>query len=193
MLFVFYVIRLNDFQIYSKLIYIMNPNTKTFPSGANMLNAPTMMQQLTGLLTWKTAGIVFIIIVLTMIGYYAYTSYAQEKTVFHANRENMAKDENSNKTANIMLFSVDWCPHCKTARPEWDALKSEYEGKQINGYTIIFTEYNCTEESDEVSQLMDKYKIEGYPTIKLVKDNQVIEYDAKPTKTTMEQYLHSVL
>jgi thiol-disulfide isomerase/thioredoxin len=92
-----------------------------------------------------------------------------------------------------MLFSVDWCPHCKTAKPEWDALKSEYEGKQINGYTIIFTEYNCTEESDEVSQLMDKYKIEGYPTIKLVKDNQVIEYDAKPTKSTMEQYLHSVL
>ena len=65
--------------------------------------------------------------------------------------------------------------------------------KQINGYTIIFTEYNCTEESEEVSELMDKYKIEGYPTIKLVKDNQVIEYDAKPTKTTMEQYLHSVL
>ena len=63
----------------------------------------------------------------------------------------------------------------------------------VSGYTIIFTEYNCTEESDEVSQLMDKYKIEGYPTIKLVKDNQVIEYDAKPTKTTMEQYLHSVL
>ena len=172
----------------------MNPNTKSFPSGgANMLNAPTMMQQITGFLTWKTVGIIFIIIILTMIGYYAYTSYAQEKTVFHANRENMPKDENSNKTANIMLFSVDWCPHCKTAKPEWDALKSEYEGKQINGYTIIFTEYNCTEESDEVSQLMDKYKIEGYPTIKLVKDNQVIEYDAKPTKSTMEQYLHSVL
>ena len=172
----------------------MNPNTKSFPSGgANMLNAPTMMQQITGFLTWKTAGIIFIIIVLTMIGYYAYTSYAQEKTVFHANREHMPDNENSNKTANIMLFSVDWCPHCKTAKPEWDALKSEYEGKQINGYTIIFTEYNCTEESDEVSQLMDKYKIEGYPTIKLVKDNQVIEYDAKPTKSTMEKYLHSVL
>jgi thiol-disulfide isomerase/thioredoxin len=172
----------------------MNHNTKTFSQGgANMFNAPTMMQQVTGFLTWKTAGIVLIIIVLTMIGYYAYTSYAQEKTVFHANRENMTDNEISNKTANIMLFYVDWCPHCKTAKPEWEALKSEYEGKQINGYTIIFTEYNCTEESDEVSQLMDKYKIEGYPTIKLVKDNQVIEYDAKPTKTTMEQYLHSVL
>jgi hypothetical protein len=40
---------------------------------------------------------------------------------------------------------------------------------------------------------MDKYNIEGYPTIKLIKDNQVIEYDAKPTKLTMEQFLITVL
>jgi hypothetical protein len=30
-------------------------------------------------------------------------------------------------------------------------------------------------------------------TIKLLKDNQVIEYDAKPTKSTMEQFLNTVL
>jgi hypothetical protein len=40
---------------------------------------------------------------------------------------------------------------------------------------------------------MNKYKIEGYPTIKLLKGDQVIEYDAKPTKSTMEQFLHTVL
>ena len=54
-------------------------------------------------------------------------------------------------------------------------------------------EYNCTNESAETSQLMDKYNIEGYPTIKLIKDNQVIEYDAKPTKSTMTQFLTTVL
>ena len=75
----------------------------------------------------------------------------------------------------------------------WGCLKSQYDGKAINGYTVSFIEHNCTNESDEVSQLMDKYNIEGYPTIKLLKDNQVIEYDAKPTKSTMEQFLHTVL
>ena len=92
-----------------------------------------------------------------------------------------------------MLFYVDWCPHCKTAKPEWESLKSEYEGKQINGYTVTFTEYNCTAETSENEELMNKYKIEGYPTIKLLKGGQVIEYDAKPTKVTMEQFLHTVL
>lgn len=136
--------------------------------------------------------IVFILI-LIFIGFYTYKQYASEKTTFHANRENIPKDQNSNKTATLMLFYVDWCPHCKTAKPEWETLKAEYDGKSINGYTINFTEYNCTDENPETTQLMDKYSIEGYPTIKLVKDNQIIEYDAKPTKSTMEQFLNTVL
>ena len=41
--------------------------------------------------------------------------------------------------------------------------------------------------------LMDKYNIEGYPTIKLLKDGQVIEYDAKPSKDTLNQFLNTVL
>jgi thiol-disulfide isomerase/thioredoxin len=126
-------------------------------------------------------------------GYTFYKQYVSSKTAFSANRENASTDPNSSKSANLMLFYVDWCPHCKTAKPEWETLKSEYEGKSINGYNVVFTEYNCTNESAEVSQLMDKYSIEGYPTIKLIKDNQVIEYDAKPTKSTMEQFLHTVL
>jgi thiol-disulfide isomerase/thioredoxin len=134
-----------------------------------------------------------LLIVFGFLGYVIYKQYIDDKTVFKANREHVSVDENSNKTATMMLFYVDWCPHCKTAKPEWENLKTEYEGKNINGYTLVFTEYNCTAESAENEELMNKYKIEGYPTIKLLKDNQVVEYDAKPTKSTMEQFLHTVL
>ena len=135
---------------------------------------PSIMQRASGLMNFKTIGMVVVAVLLILFAYYTYKHYAD-------------------KTATLMLFYVDWCPHCKTAKPEWESLKSEYDGKTINGYTINFMEYNCTTESDEVSQLMDKYNIEGYPTIKLIKDNQVIEYDAKPTKSTMEQFLQTVL
>ncbi len=153
----------------------------------------TFAQRIKDLMTWKVAVIVIILVGLVIIGYYTYKQYVDGKTTFHANRENIPKDLNSNKTATLMLFYVDWCPHCKTAKPEWETLKSEYDGKSINGYTVNFMEYNCTNESAETAQLMDKYSIEGYPTIKLIKDNQVIEYDAKPTKSTMEQFLRTVL
>jgi thiol-disulfide isomerase/thioredoxin len=99
----------------------------------------------------------------------------------------------SSKEAELMLFYVDWCPHCKTAKPVWNDLKSQYENKTINGYTVVFTEINCTEETAETEEMMNRYNIEGFPTIKLIKDGQVIEYDAKPTKETLVQFLNSVL
>jgi len=40
---------------------------------------------------------------------------------------------------------------------------------------------------------MNKYNVEGYPTIKLIKDGQVIEYDAKPDKPTLVQFFNTVI
>jgi thiol-disulfide isomerase/thioredoxin len=152
-----------------------------------------LSQKLQSYLNWKSLLIILGVGALLLLAYISYTQYSNNKTAFTANREHATTNTNSNKSANLMLFYVDWCPHCKTAKPEWEALKSDYDGKSINGYNVTFTEYNCTEETAEVSKLMDKYNIEGYPTIKLIKDNQVIEYDAKPTKSTMEQFLNTVL
>jgi len=160
----------------------------------NSIKAKAQTLSQTSLIYVKTNWMIIVSALLFgVLGYYIYTNYFSNKTQYSANRENFDTNQESNKTANLMLFYVDWCPHCKTAKPEWESLKSEYEGKNINGYTLTFTEYNCTTESPETEELMNKYKIEGYPTVKLLKDNQIVEYDAKPTKSTMEQFLHTVL
>ena len=72
-------------------------------------------------------------------------------------------------------------------------MKAEYENKTINGYKIVFTEIDCSEESAEVEKLMNQYSIEGYPTIKLLKDGQIIEYDAKPSKEILVKFLNTAL
>jgi len=135
--------------------------------------------------------LVFILIVfLLIIIYYIYTKYFSNglgKTI--ENMENPSGDKN----AELMLFHVDWCPHCKTAKPEWEQVKAEYQNKSINGYKVMFTEINCTDETPEKVKMIETYKIEGYPTIKLVKDNQVIDFDAKPTKDTLTKFLNTVL
>lgn len=170
----------------------MQANSNLSNSGSMTGGMPIMFQKFVDVCKQNYLYILAFI-ALSGLGYFMYYQYANNNTAFQANREHVSTDKNSNKTANMMLFYVDWCPHCKTAKPEWENLKAEYEGKNINGYTVTFTEYNCTAESAENDELMNKYKIEGYPTIKLLKDNQVIEYDAKPTKSTMEQFLHTVL
>jgi thiol-disulfide isomerase/thioredoxin len=127
--------------------------------------------------------------------YYVFKPISTTPVNYSANSEHDTVNSSSknSKDAEIMFFYVDWCPHCKTAKPAWNDVKSEYENKTINGYTVIFTEINCTEETAEVESLMNKYNIEGFPTIKLLKDGQVIEYDAKPTKETLTQFLNTVL
>lgn len=96
---------------------------------------------------------------------------------------------NDDKVAQLFLFKVEWCPHCKTAKPIFDEVEKELNGRQVNGYTVTFKTVDCEAEPD----LADKFKIEGYPTIKLVKDGQVIEYDAKPEKDKIMEFLNTVL
>lgn len=95
--------------------------------------------------------------------------------------------------AELVFFYTTWCPHCKTAKPVWDDLKAEYENKTIKGTKVIFTSIDCTNENAEVEILMNKFKVEGFPTIKLVHNGQVIEYDAKPSKDTLVEFLNTVL
>ncbi len=124
--------------------------------------------------------------------YYYYYMLPQMKAKYQPNSERVPESGNGN-TAELLFFYADWCPHCKTAKPIWNDLKSEYENKTINGYKVVFTEINCSEETAEVDKMMNQYNVEGYPTIKLLKDGQVIEYDAKPSKDTLTQFLNTAL
>lgn len=142
--------------------------------------------------TYLLIGLLILFSVIAALYYYYYV-LPKFKTSYKPNSELNAKGYSNNQEAELLFFFANWCPHCKTAKPIWDKLKSEYENKTINGYTVIFTEIDCSEETDNVSKMMDKYNVAGYPTIKLLKDGQVIEFDAKPDKQTLEQFLNTVL
>ena len=138
--------------------------------------------------------IVAVILFAVLAGfYYFYYIAPQFKAKYQPNSEHVDVGSNDGKNAELLFFFAEWCPHCKTAKPIWNDLKSEYQNKTINGYHVIFTEVNCSEETAEVEKMMNQYNVEGYPTIKLLKDGQVIEYDAKPSKETLTQFLNTVL
>lgn len=97
--------------------------------------------------------------------------------------------EDSGPEVEIIIFTVEWCPHSKKAMPIWEELKEKYNGKRFNGYKLTFVEVN----GEENPGMADKYKVEGYPTIKMLKNNQVIEYDAKPSVAHLTEFLNSTL
>jgi len=159
-------------------------------------NYMNKLKGLTNAISLKNILIFLIILLFLGIGIYIYTKQVKPKlnnTTYSPNNENTLKNGGQNVEAELLLFYADWCPHCKTAKPIWEEIKAEYESKTVNGYSITFTEINCTTETHEVEKMMNTYKVEGFPTIKLLKNGQVIEYDAKPSKDTIEQFLNTAL
>ena len=146
-------------------------------------------------ISYRTLIIIGVILLFLAIAIYYYFYYVAPsmKPVYQDNSEHVPAGSTGDKTAELLFFYADWCPHCKAAKPIWNNLKAEYENKTINGYKVIFTEIDCSEESPEVEKLMNQYNVEGYPTIKLLKDGQVIEYDAKPSQETLTKFLNTVL
>ena len=146
-----------------------------------------MFRNLPKVPTISSSAIIGGVAFLALLFFIGYVVYKKSKKVV------LPTPQGAPSEAIIILFSVDWCPHCKTAKPEWEQAKQELNGKVINGYTVVFNEVDCTSESAEVEKQIEQYKITGYPTIKLLKDGQVIEYDAKPTKATIINFLNTVL
>jgi len=160
-------------------------------------NSNSYMSSITNSLSSMSSMTIIFIITLILFsllaGYYYYYYILPEMNAqYQPNNEKVTGNESSN-TAELLFFYANWCPHCKSAKPIWDELKAEYENKSINGYKVIFTDVDCSEETSETEKMMNQYNIEGYPTIKLLKDGQVIEYDAKPSKETLVQFLSTVL
>lgn len=133
--------------------------------------------------------VLFLAAIFIITAIYVYKNYISKgRKSQSANQSSVPSNEN--KTVELYFFSTEWCPYCKKTKPEWEQLKKNYsENNVINGYKLNFIEVDC----DANPELADKFKVEGYPTIKLVKGNQIIEFDAKPDVKTMEQFLATVL
>lgn len=139
--------------------------------------------------------IIILLIVALFIGaaIYVFKMFVEPRLNknFVENREfdTTIQSSNDQNIADVYMFKVDWCPHCKTALPIWEEFSSEYQDKTIKNYKLNFILVDG--ESDP--ETTDKFNVEAYPTIKLVKENQIIEYDAKPNRDTLLEFLNSTL
>lgn len=142
-----------------------------------------------------------IIILLLLITIFSIVSFFYYKRIilprlnnkYIANKEFIPKDNDINsefkpKHATLYYFYTTWCPHCKAANPHWQSLQTETNGN-VKGINIIFKDVDCEQDTTTA----DKFKINSYPTIKLIYNNTIYDYDAKPDKNTLIQFLNSVL
>lgn len=138
---------------------------------------------------------VFLSIIFLGLSYYAYSEYVKRSTAKSKKYSDVANSEQDNGELNIMMFHVDWCPFCLKSLPEWRQFCNEYNGKTVNGLTVRCNPEgtNCTDDSDEkILAMLEEYDIKSYPTVILFKGNNRYDFDAKITKSNLEQFIKSV-
>lgn len=138
----------------------------------------------------KFMMVMFLVVIFITLGFYVYNTYIvpRMQPSYIENKELQEVTE-EDKEAELYFFYGSWCPYCKKAMPKWKQFKDEYENKKVNGTTIYFREIDT--EKDE--KTTDQFKVTGVPTIKLIKGNQVIEYDADVEYDTLVEFVHSTL
>uniref|UniRef100_A0A6C0CPT6 Thioredoxin domain-containing protein n=1 Tax=viral metagenome TaxID=1070528 RepID=A0A6C0CPT6_9ZZZZ len=152
-------------------------------------------------LDYKKYGLWFIIAVVFIgLAFYVYSSYISPKInpQFVENKEivsSMDDDTKDVEAVDLILFKVDWCPHSKKAIPIWNKIKEEWENKKVNGKRLVFKVIDGDKQENEINKFEDQYKkrIDGFPTIIMVKDKDIVEYDAKPDMKTFEEFLNTVV
>ena len=143
---------------------------------------------------WTYLFFVAMIILFIVLAVYVYNKNLKKqlKPEYVENKE-FVEHKGSNE-AQVVFFTVDWCPHCKKSMPIWEEFCKKYNDKVINGHTVSCETFNCTNDKDNiVKRTMDKYNIEGFPTIKMIINDEVYDYEAKPTMEHLEEWIHVTL
>ena len=156
------------------------------------------MNAVKGMLFNKKFIIILVVIAIFIgVAFWVYTTYVAPSINpdYVPNRE-FTDGEGSN-TADLFMFSVDWCPYSKAAKPVWKKLTKKYNGQEVNGTLLQVKEIDGDKQAQELENFESKYlngkKIDGYPSIYMVKDDKVVEYEAKPKLDTLKEFINSVL
>jgi thiol-disulfide isomerase/thioredoxin len=90
----------------------------------------------------------------------------------------------TNKDKNyLVLFYVDWCPHCKKFMPIWN----EFENSYKNNNMLQFKKIDCVKHGDDCSK---KFGVSLYPTIKLFSnDGKTIDYIGKRDIDSLNEFI----
>lgn len=163
------------------------------------------------ILSQKRIYLLFILVILIFIeASYLYYNYKIKPTLnkaYIANKEFIPQGKGtSSKSATLYLYYTTWCPYCKQIKKNspdsndnstdgaWSKLInyiSVDNKNKINGVEIKFVEIDCDAEPLAASQFPGP--VEEYPTIKMVYNKKLYNFQAKPTFKRLKDFVNEVL
>ena len=146
----------------------------------------------------------FLIIIGLIAGFVALALFVYNKYVaprlnpdFVPNKEfiEIGSDKGSINDGTLYYFFADWCPICKKCKPIMSELEDFYRKNPIENIDFKIIQINGETNEEDLTSFEKQYdiNIDGYPSIYLVKNDKIIEYDAKPQLETLKEFINTSL
>lgn len=141
---------------------------------------------------WKKIGMISgSLIILVLIGVIILNKYIIQPKKINNNyvmndeyiekgRKGLAKDS----PAKLYLFYLTWCPDCHFAIKQWDALQG-YLALLFDSSLIHLEKIEC----EERPEMCERFNIEHYPKVKMVKHGKTIDFEGIITKESLEEFI----
>ena len=135
--------------------------------------------------------IIFAILLFATLARYLYLQHVKQNS--NKKSENKLKDPANTdavEKVDLYFFFANWCKFCIKAKPEWERIKNEYNGKTVNSCKIKCIQIDCSNPDDEKSaEWIAKFNIEGYPTLLLIRNDKTNKFDANITFANVKQFI----
>jgi thiol-disulfide isomerase/thioredoxin len=135
------------------------------------------IKQIKGLFTPKNLPRLIISLIILGVLYFVYEKFLKEgfKEGFETSSGDL--DDQVKSGTKLVLFYADWCGHCKKVKPDWTATASKLNTKDDVKMIMV----NCGEGTEDDKAVMEKYSVDGYPTILKFVDGTPTLYQGERT------------
>lgn len=100
----------------------------------------------------------------------------------------ISAENQSNESAELTMYYVNWCGYCKKSKPEFEKLM-KYDGQIIYDNLVSINMIDC----DKNKELAEQENITSYPTIKLKHNNNMYVYNGERTESALMDFLKEKL
>jgi thiol-disulfide isomerase/thioredoxin len=107
----------------------------------------------------------------------------------YAVKEGFGYPKTADKTLTCTMYYTEWCPHCKSAKPEWAKLKEMFNGKTVKNTKILIVSIDC----EKYPEIAKKQNVTGFPTFKFDLDGRSFDFDGDRRFDNFKRFIEEVL
>ena len=120
--------------------------------------------------------IVVLVVMIIVMLFYKYTRSSKVKS--------MQNFESQDLKPKIINFNTSWCYWSKELQPVWDKLTDDMKGKDIEVLDV-----KC--DLDANKEICDRYQVEGFPTIKLIVGDTILDYSGERSLDGLSKFINT--